>query len=437
MPNRYGGRENLEAVAFLSRSTPPVADEQPGVHHDRRRVHGVARRHQAGHRGGLGFTFKWNMGWMHDTLRVLRARTRSTAATITTCSPSAMMYEYSERFIMPLSHDEVVHLKGSLIAKMPGETGRGSPICARSSPTCRASRQEAALHGHRARAATEWNHDAASTGIWWACPRTQGLVRWSRSSAVYRHAELWRRDHEPTASRGSMPTTGALDATRSPAATANELSSSAQTHAGPARGLSHGAPPGAVSLLLSSDDTGYGGSGFAVPLEVQTEPIAWQRQEVSFRIVVSRLLGVRAARTRSRWRLSSVRGATPQADGRTHFAVWAPKAREVVRVEVRRAGRGRDASPASSRRDMACTKRARCRMSPPGSDYAYRLDGGPPRPYRSAVAPEGVHGPAPSSDPGGSRGSDTGWRGLPVADLLPDELHVGTFTPAGTFEADI
>ena len=71
--------------------------------------------------GGLGFGFKWNMGWMHDTLAVLRRPTRCSASTTTTQLTFCLWYAFTENFVLPLSHDEVVHGKGSLIGKMPGD----------------------------------------------------------------------------------------------------------------------------------------------------------------------------------------------------------------------------------------------------------------------------------------------------------------------------
>ena len=73
------------------------------------------------HLGGLGFTYKWNMGWMHDILEYIAARIRSTAAGTTTWSRSRCSTRYTENFILPFSHDEVVHGKGSLLDKMPGD----------------------------------------------------------------------------------------------------------------------------------------------------------------------------------------------------------------------------------------------------------------------------------------------------------------------------
>ena len=120
IPNRYGGNENLGAIDFLRRmnevaySTLPgaitVAEEStawPGVSHPT-------------YTGGLGFGFKWNMGWMHDTLRYMskdpiHRQYHHHDLTF------GLLYAFSENFILPLSHDEVVHGKGSLIRKMPGD----------------------------------------------------------------------------------------------------------------------------------------------------------------------------------------------------------------------------------------------------------------------------------------------------------------------------
>ena len=118
--NRYGGRENLEAIEFLKQFNEAVRSDAPGcvtVAEESTAWPGVTTPVPD---GGLGFTFKWNMGWMHDTLAYfardpVHRRFHHDQLTF------AMLYEYSERFVMPLSHDEVVHLKGSLLEKMPGD----------------------------------------------------------------------------------------------------------------------------------------------------------------------------------------------------------------------------------------------------------------------------------------------------------------------------
>jgi 1,4-alpha-glucan branching enzyme len=119
-PNVHGGRENLEAVAFLQEMNATCAKRVPGVvtiAEESTSWPGVTR---ATHLGGLGFDLKWNMGWMHDTLNYLHAEPiyRSYHHGQMTFS---MHYAYTERFLLPLSHDEVVHGKGSLLRKMPGD----------------------------------------------------------------------------------------------------------------------------------------------------------------------------------------------------------------------------------------------------------------------------------------------------------------------------
>jgi 1,4-alpha-glucan branching enzyme len=119
-PNKYGGRENLEAVSFLQEMNATVYKRVPGaftVAEESTAWPGVTR---PTHLGGLGFGFKWNMGWMHDSLAYVRNDPvhRSYHHHEMTFS---LMYAWSENYVLPLSHDEVVHGKGSLFGKMPGD----------------------------------------------------------------------------------------------------------------------------------------------------------------------------------------------------------------------------------------------------------------------------------------------------------------------------
>jgi 1,4-alpha-glucan branching enzyme len=120
LPNKYGGRENLEAVAFLQEMNATVYREVPGVvtiAEESTAWPGVTR---PTHLGGLGFGFKWNMGWMHDSLAYIAKQPvhRSYHHGQLTFS---MIYAYSENYVLPISHDEVVYGKGSMLRKMPGD----------------------------------------------------------------------------------------------------------------------------------------------------------------------------------------------------------------------------------------------------------------------------------------------------------------------------
>ncbi|MCX2522952.1 1,4-alpha-glucan branching protein GlgB [Larsenimonas rhizosphaerae] len=120
VPNVHGGRENLEVIEFLRELNTTVADRCPGtmmIAEESTAWPGVTASVEM---GGLGFTFKWNMGWMHDTLNYmgrdpLFRRHHHHELTF------GLHYAFSEHFILPLSHDEVVHGKGSMLGKMPGD----------------------------------------------------------------------------------------------------------------------------------------------------------------------------------------------------------------------------------------------------------------------------------------------------------------------------
>ncbi len=120
IPNRFGGREDLDAVAFVKELNEVLHGRHPGVMviaEESTAWPGVSRPTSL---GGLGFTFKWNMGWMHDTLNYVQKepihrRFHHDEATF------SLMYAWDENFVLPLSHDEVVHGKRSLLGKLPGD----------------------------------------------------------------------------------------------------------------------------------------------------------------------------------------------------------------------------------------------------------------------------------------------------------------------------
>jgi 1,4-alpha-glucan branching enzyme len=120
LPNIHGGRENLEAVSFLQRLNERVYGDVPGavtIAEESTAWPQVSRPVES---GGLGFGYKWNMGWMHDTLSYM-ARDPIHRSHHHNQLTFGLIYAFSENFILPLSHDEVVHGKGSLLGKMPGD----------------------------------------------------------------------------------------------------------------------------------------------------------------------------------------------------------------------------------------------------------------------------------------------------------------------------
>jgi len=120
IPNRYGGRENLEALYFLREFNEVVHREAPGAVTIAEESTAWPMVSRPTYLGGLGFTFKWNMGWMHDTLEYIKTdpiyrRWKHNKLTF------SLMYAFSENFVLSLGHDEVVHLKGALIEKVSGD----------------------------------------------------------------------------------------------------------------------------------------------------------------------------------------------------------------------------------------------------------------------------------------------------------------------------
>ncbi|HXZ31680.1 MAG TPA: 1,4-alpha-glucan branching protein GlgB [Terriglobales bacterium] len=120
LPNQYGGRENLEAIDFLRQFNQEAYGEHPDIQTFAEESTAWPMVSRPTYVGGLGFGFKWDMGWMHDTLEYFKQdpihrKYHHNKLTF------RMLYGFTENFVLPLSHDEVVHGKGSLIGKMPGD----------------------------------------------------------------------------------------------------------------------------------------------------------------------------------------------------------------------------------------------------------------------------------------------------------------------------
>ncbi len=180
IPNQYGGHENIEAIEFLRELNVLTHGEHPGtimVAEESTAFPGVTR---PAHLGGLGFTYKWNMGWMNDTLAYIKKDPihRRYDHRLLTFS---LMYAFSENYILPFSHDEVVHLKGSMIGKAPGDAWQKAA-------TVRAA--YGYMHCHPGKKLTfmgsefgqvgEWNHDHSLDWHLLQHPLHAGLQRFVR-----------------------------------------------------------------------------------------------------------------------------------------------------------------------------------------------------------------------------------------------------------------
>ncbi len=199
IPNRHGGRENLEAIDFVREVNKVIGEEAPGtatMAEESTAFPGVTRPPWA---QGLGFNYKWNMGWMHDTLGyfaldpIYRQHHHDRISFM-------MVYAYSEHFILPLSHDEVVHGKGSLYGRMPGDAWqkranlRALFALMYAQPGRKLMFMGCEFGQHR-----EWNHDAELDWGLLQDAGHAGLQRLVRDlNHLYRgRAALHARDDEP------------------------------------------------------------------------------------------------------------------------------------------------------------------------------------------------------------------------------------------------
>jgi 1,4-alpha-glucan branching enzyme len=196
--NRYGGRENLEAIAFLRDLNDALRKACPGalvIAEESTAWPGVTR---ATYAGGLGFDVKWNMGWMHDTLDYFKqdpVHRRYHHHRLT----FGMMYAYSEKFLLPLSHDEVVHMKGSLIRKMPGDRWqRFANLRALFAYQWSHPGRKLLFMGGELAQEREWDHDGSVDWHLLDEPAHRGVHALVRDlNRLYRaHAAFWEADDE-------------------------------------------------------------------------------------------------------------------------------------------------------------------------------------------------------------------------------------------------
>ncbi|HEY0888412.1 MAG TPA: 1,4-alpha-glucan branching protein GlgB [Nocardioides sp.] len=199
VPNVHGGRENLEAVQFLQEMNATVYKRVPGVTtiaEESTSWPGVTRPTSS---GGLGFGFKWNMGWMHDTLDYLQ-RDPVHRSYHHHDMTFALTYAWSENYVLPLSHDEVVHGKGSLLRKMPGDRWRQlATLRAYLAFMWAHPGKQLLFMGGEIGQESEW---AESRELdWWLLehPEHRGVHDLVRDlNRAYRDTPAaWQRDHEP------------------------------------------------------------------------------------------------------------------------------------------------------------------------------------------------------------------------------------------------
>jgi 1,4-alpha-glucan branching enzyme len=277
LPNKFGGRENLEAIDLLRELNETVHAEHRGALMIAEESTAFPRVTQTARDGGLGFDFKWNMGWMHDTLRyferdALYRRFHLNDLTF------GLVYAWSENFILPFSHDEVVHMKGSMLNKMSGRSA------AEKLATLRALYAHMWAHpgkqllfmGAELAQWREWNDDQSLDWHLVDEPSHEGVRRLiSELNRIYRdEPALWEADQEPA----GFEWIDSNDATGNVIA---YLRRSPQTGRGlicvcnfapVARDYRLALPaPGSYSLLLNTDDATFGGDGTYDFISVKAE----------------------------------------------------------------------------------------------------------------------------------------------------------------------
>jgi 1,4-alpha-glucan branching enzyme len=282
MPNVHGGRENLDAIAFVQELNTLAHRDDPGVltvAEESTAWDGVSR---PVHLGGLGFSQKWNMGWMHDTLEYfgqdpVHRRWHHHQLTF------GLVYAWTENFVLPLSHDEVVHGKGSLLGKMPGDRWQQlANLRALCAWMWAHPGKQLLFMGSELAQEREWSQDRSLDWHLLDEPGHRGIHDLVRE--LNRLADslptLWSQDTSPD----GFAWVDADDADHSvfaflrTGAAGDVVICVANLTPVPRHGYRVGLPrPGRWIDVLNTDEARWGGSDVTQP-EVRTDGIAWQHQ---------------------------------------------------------------------------------------------------------------------------------------------------------------
>jgi 1,4-alpha-glucan branching enzyme len=281
VPNEFGGRENLEAIEFLKQLNTVVHREHPGVlmvAEESTAWPGVSRPI---HLGGLGFGFKWNMGWMHDTLLYfgkdpIHRRFHHNQLTF------SMMYAFSENFILPLSHDEVVHGKGSLFGKMAGDTWQrlANLRCLYAYMWAHPGKQMIFM-GSEFGMEREWNHDESIDWHLLEDDRHAGLQRLVGDlNRIYKETRaLWQQDFTPEGFQwidANDADNNVISFFRTSADGNEHLVFVANLSPVPRDGFRVGLPKGGTFHEVVNTDAGpYGGGNVGNMGAVESKPVPW------------------------------------------------------------------------------------------------------------------------------------------------------------------
>ena len=280
VPNQHGGHENLEAIDFLRRLNERVYAEHPGTVTIAEESTAWPMVSRPTSMGGLGFGFKWNMGWMNDTLAYIEKdplhRTQHhKKITFST------LYAFSENFILPFSHDEVVHMKGSMLDKMPGdEWQKFANLRTLYGYLFTYPGKKLLFMGSEFGQGREWTHDESLDWHLLDNPRHAGLRRWVQDlNRLYRYeGALFESDSDSRGFEwidGNDRQRSVISFLRRGVSPNDELVVVCNFTPVPREGYRIGVPrEGYWQELLNSDATCYGGSGVGNlgGLKAETEP---------------------------------------------------------------------------------------------------------------------------------------------------------------------